>query len=273
MVTGVRGDLARSALRGTRFHDVRWVAETGSTNRDLLELARGGAADGVVLVADHQTAGRGRLDRSWVAPPDASLLMSVLLRPRIDPADAPLLTVAMALAVAATPAAREVSARVKWPNDVVVDGEPPRKLAGILAESLVDGSSDDRGGLAVVVGVGVNVDWPTPLPPELDELSTTATALNLETGTKVDREELLVEVLRGLERRCDDLESGDAAGLVRAAREASATLGRRVRADLGASRVEGIAVDLDDRGDLVVEDDVGQRHVVVAGDVIHLRGA
>ncbi|HVN50564.1 MAG TPA: biotin--[acetyl-CoA-carboxylase] ligase, partial [Acidimicrobiales bacterium] len=177
----MRGDLARSELRGTRFEHVRWVSETGSTNHDLLDQARLGAPDGTVLVADHQTAGRGRLDRSWVAPPDASLLVSVLLRPRLEPPDAPLLTVAMALAVAGTAAGRDAGARVKWPNDVVVDGEPPRKLAGVLAESLVAAGS----GLAVVVGVGVNVDWPTPLPPELAALSETATALNLETGTAV----------------------------------------------------------------------------------------
>ena len=78
---GSPGELARSALVGTRFADVRWVAETGSTNADALELARQGEAEGVVLVADHQTAGRGRLGRTWQAPPGASLLCTVLLRP------------------------------------------------------------------------------------------------------------------------------------------------------------------------------------------------
>jgi len=270
MVTGVRGDPARSTPRRGRFGDVRWVAETGSTNRDLLDLARAGAPDGIVLVADHQTAGRGRLDRTWVAPPGASLLASVLVRPRLDPADAPLLTVAMALSVADADVARPARARLKWPNDVVVDGEPPRKLAGILAESVVD----PTGELAVVVGVGVNLLWPAPLPPELEALAETATALNLVTGTAVERDDVLADVLQGFERRCARLEDPDPSGraaVVDEARAVSATLGRRVRAELGPGTLDGTAVDLDERGDLVVVDDAGHRHVVVAGDVIHLR--
>src|SRR5262252_7179550 len=98
MVTGMRGDRARPALAGTRFADVRWVAETGSTNADLADLAAAGAAEGLVLVADHQTAGRGRLDRTWVSPAGSSLLLSVLLRPAIPASDAALVTLAMALA-------------------------------------------------------------------------------------------------------------------------------------------------------------------------------
>ena len=141
--------------------------------------------------ADHQTAGRGRLDRAWVAPPDGSLLLSVLVRPDVEPASVPLLTVAMALAVVEAARSRHVAARLKWPNDVVVDGDPPRKLAGILAESMVDAG----GSTAAVVGVGVNVNWPTPLPPELEALASTATALNLEAGADVDREDVLVAVL------------------------------------------------------------------------------
>src|SRR4051812_26899069 len=98
MFTAVPGDVAKRLLTGSRFADVRWVDETGSTNADLLMLARDGAPDGIVLVADHQTAGRGRAGRSWVAPPGASLLMSVLVR--LAPDTAPLATMAMGLAAA-----------------------------------------------------------------------------------------------------------------------------------------------------------------------------
>jgi len=97
MVTGMRGDHARSALAGTRFGHLRWVAETGSTNRDLLDLAAAAAPDGTVLVADHQTSGRGRLDRSWHAPPGGSLLVSVLFRLGLPVADSHLLTTAVGL--------------------------------------------------------------------------------------------------------------------------------------------------------------------------------
>jgi BirA family transcriptional regulator, biotin operon repressor / biotin---[acetyl-CoA-carboxylase] ligase len=268
----MEGDRARSLLVGTRFAGVRWVGQTGSTNRDLLDLASDGAPDGVVLVADHQTAGRGRLDRTWVAPPGASLLFSVLVRPRVDPADAPLLTVAMALAIVEAVAQFGGRVLVKWPNDVVVDGDPVRKLAGILAESMTDPS----GSLAVVVGAGINANWPTPRPAELEPLAATATALNLEVGSTVDRVDLLVAVLASLERRIGALESGGTEGrarVVAGARQASATVGRRVRADLGARAIEGTATGLDDRGDLVITDDAGDRHVIVAGDVIHLRPA
>jgi BirA family transcriptional regulator, biotin operon repressor / biotin---[acetyl-CoA-carboxylase] ligase len=270
MVTAMRGDRARSALAGTRFADLRWVAETGSTNRDLLDLASSGAPDGVVLVADHQTAGRGRLDRTWVAPAGASLLMSVLLRPAVEPADTPLLTVAMALAIVDAVTECNGLVLLKWPNDVVVDGDPVRKLAGVLAESVVD----RRGSLAVVVGAGVNLNWPDPLPDELEALAGSATALNREFGARIDQVDLLVSVLRSLERRWGAVESGGREGrnaLVAAARAASATIGRRVRADLGHRSVEGTATDLDERGDLVVVDDAGDGHVVVAGDVVHLR--
>jgi len=272
MVTGMRGDRARSALAGTRFANLRWVAETGSTNRDVVELAAAGAADGLVLVADHQTAGRGRLDRSWVAPAGASLLLSVLVRPDVDPVDAPLLTVAMALAIVDAVTERNARALVKWPNDVMVDGDPIRKVAGVLAESVID----PRGSLAVVVGAGINVNWPTPLPPELEPLAGSATALNLEVGSTVDRVDLLVSVLANLDRRWGAVESGGGEGrrrLVAAARTVSATIGHRVRADLGSRSVEGTATDLDGRGDLIVVDDHGTRHAITAGDVIHLRPA
>jgi len=166
MVTGMQGDRATSALKATRFTDIRWLPETGSTNADALELAAAGAPEGLVVVADHQTAGRGRLARTWEAPPGASLLVSVLLRPDLEPADAHLAVSAMA--IAAAEAVAEVAPLhpvLKWPNDLLVmsgakyDG---RKLGGILAEAVIEG---DRLG-AVVVGLGLNVNWPADLPAE-----------------------------------------------------------------------------------------------------------
>ena len=141
MVTCVPGGRARSALAagpGARFADVRWVAETGSTNADALELARQGEPEGIVLVADHQTAGRGRAGRTWTAPPGAGLLLSVLLRPpaAVDGPDA-----RWRWRVAAAAAVESVAGfapRLKWPNDLVWPGDgsaPDRKLAGILAEA------------------------------------------------------------------------------------------------------------------------------------------
>src|SRR6476469_4959346 len=147
---------------GPRWH-VRHFPEIDSTNRYLLDEARGGAADGLVAVADHQTAGRGRFDRRWEAPPGSSLLVSVLLRPT-PPGDGPgdasadgshraVMAVALALAEAVE-AVAGVTPGLKWPNDLVVGD---RKLAGLLAE---------REGDAVVIGAGCNVEWEA-FPPEL----------------------------------------------------------------------------------------------------------
>jgi BirA family transcriptional regulator, biotin operon repressor / biotin---[acetyl-CoA-carboxylase] ligase len=267
MVTGMRGDRARSDLAGTRFADVRWVAETGSTNRDLLDLAAGGGADGVVLVADHQSAGRGRLDRSWHAPADGSLLLSVLFRPTST--DAHLLTTAVGVAAAeACRMVADVAPLLKWPNDLVVAGADGvvRKLSGILAESTVtDGRLD-----VVVVGLGLNVNWPDPESGELpDDLASTATALNHVCGHLVDREELLVVLLQRLDHWCRQ----PAAELVSRYRSLSATIGARVRVDLGTEQVVGVAAEVTDSGSLLVDVDDGPRREIVVGDVVHLRPA
>src|SRR3954449_7504897 len=122
MFTGVAGDRARARLAGTRFADVRWVPETGSTNADALALARDGAPEGLVVVADHQTAGRGRLDRRWEAPPGSSLLVSVLLHApaQSGPQEAHRAVTAAAVALArAVRTVAGVDAGMKWPNDVV----------------------------------------------------------------------------------------------------------------------------------------------------------
>jgi BirA family biotin operon repressor/biotin-[acetyl-CoA-carboxylase] ligase len=234
--------------------DVLWLAEVDSTNRYVLDAARSGAADGLVVVADRQTAGRGRLGRTWEAPEtaEASLLVSVLLRPALPPDERHL--VVMAAAVAMTYAlwiATGVVPSVKWPNDLLVGD---RKLAGILAEA-----ADD----AVVVGIGVNLDWPS-VPPELAGI---ATACNLEGGRPTERGILLREFLSQYERFLADPDRTRAEY-----RERLATLGRRVRVERAADTVVGIAVDVDDAGHLLVETENGTE-TVTAGDVVHLREA
>jgi BirA family transcriptional regulator, biotin operon repressor / biotin---[acetyl-CoA-carboxylase] ligase len=237
-------------LVGTRFRDIRRFARIDSTNRYL--LAERGAAEGVVAVADEQTAGRGRHGRTWSAAPGAALLVSVLLRPQLPSHRMHLVT--LAAAVAATDAVGSVAglaARVKWPNDVVVDD---RKLAGILAEG--DGAG------AVVVGMGLNVRGDA-FPAELSDL---ATAVDLHSATPVDRSELLAAWLRALDAQLDDMN-----GVVAAAAARSATLGRRVRVELAHEQVWGTAARLTEDGFLVLRTDDGPERVVTAGDVVHLR--
>lgn len=284
MVTCVPGGRARSALMtgpGQRFADVRWVAETGSTNADLMELAREGEPEGIVLVADHQTAGRGRAGRTWTAPPEASLLLSILLRP--PPAVMDLTTMAVAVSAAvAVESLAGVAPRLKWPNDLVWPGDgsaPDRKLAGILAEADWPPSSSISAGwkpptpgerAVVVVGIGLNVSWPAQLPEDLAEV---AVAINHIVTAPVDREDLLIALLSALEPRYGSLCAGNRADLLAEWRDRSATLGRRVRVDLGADEVEGTAVDVTRDGHLVVEALDGQRRTFAVGDVVHLRSA
>lgn len=283
------GARARAALAGTRFADVRWLAETGSTNADVLALARQGEPEGIVVVADHQTAGRGRRGRSWDAPPGASLMGTVLLRP---PARVVGVTT-MAVAVAATEAVEALTgvvARLKWPNDLVWPGDgsrDDRKLAGILAEADWPAGSSIAGGwsepgpterVVVAVGLGLNVAWGDRMP---DDLRSTAVALDaiVSPGSVPEREDLLVALLTALDRWYglilggDDSEQGeDGVARLRARwRERSATLGRRVRVDLGTDDLVGRAVDVTAEGHLVVETIEGERRTIAVGDVVHLR--
>jgi BirA family biotin operon repressor/biotin-[acetyl-CoA-carboxylase] ligase len=219
-----------------------------------------------VLVADEQSAGRGRLGRTWESAPGSSLLVSVLLRPDLSPADAHLATVCAALAaVDACSKVAGVEAGIKWPNDLVVDD---RKLAGLLTEAIVAGSRLE----ALVVGMGLNVRWPDPMP---GDLAATATSLNHATaagdGGQVDRDAVLDAWLPAFGSGLARL--GDVQGRAFVAdrhRQACVTLGRPVRVERGTDELLGTAVDLTVEGHLVVDD--GQtRHVVAVGDVVHLR--
>ncbi len=281
MVTCVPGGRARSALAGgpgTRFADVRWEPETGSTNADAMELARQGEPEGIVLVADHQTAGRGRAGRSWVAPPEASLLASILLRPPGPAAE--LVTMAVAVSAAAAIArVAGVEARLKWPNDLVWPGDGSahdRKLAGILAEADWPATAPTSAGwrapashdrTAVVVGIGINVSWPHDVPEELADVMV---AISHLASRPVDREDVLIALLEELGPRYEALVGGDRS-LLGEWRSRSATLGRHVRVDLGADDVEGKAVDITEEGHLVVDTVEGPQRVFAVGDVVHLR--
>ena len=253
-------DLERSLLREPGlWTSLRVVESVGSTNAEVAALARGGAAAGTVLVAEEQTAGRGRLDRVWAAPARSGLTFSVLLRPVGVGAASwgwfPLLAgVAVAEAVAAL---AELDVRLKWPNDVLVGD---RKLAGILAERVDD---------AVVLGVGLNVSLRAgelPVP--------TATSLLLEESAVVDRSPVLLAVLRSIGKRYDELvrASGDpeVSGLRSAYLTLCSTVGRSVRVELPGGRVvAGTAVDVDTSGRLVVQTPDGTEPIG-AGDVVHV---
>ena len=254
----------------TPWSDVRAVPTTGSTSSDVADLARDGTPEGLVLLAAHQSEGRGRLGRSWTAPPGTSLACSALLRPEAVPVSRwSWLSLLAGVAVAeAVDDVSGVSALLKWPNDVLVGD---RKLAGILAERI-----ETPSGHAVVLGIGVNV---TARREDLPE-GGTSLAAEVAGGTGENPVGLaLVPVAVGLLRRLGEGYrawtgvSGDpAGGLAEDYRRRCGTLGRRVRADLpGGTHVEGTAVDLDAAGRLVVRVVDGRQVIVGAGDVVHLR--
>lgn len=279
-------DLVKCGPAGTRFAEVRHFGRIDSTNRYLLDVARRRPVEGVVAVADHQTAGRGRLGRRWEAPPGANLLVSVLLLPRLGLEQLHLCNVAVALATAeACRRTASLEPMLKWPNDLVVG---TRKLAGILAETAPVAASPSTPGRAVVVGAGINVAWPpadderdkspaTEPPGDAsrrvpDELRLSATSIRREIGKDVGRAELLELLLVDLERRLGQLdEEGGAARLAVEYRRRCATLGQVVQVTTATDELRGEAVDITPDGHLVV--DVGACFTTVsAGDVIHLRG-
>ncbi len=238
------------------------MAEAGSTNALVGARASEGADAGLVIVAEHQTSGRGRLDRSWEVPERAALTFSVLVRPEIEPAAWPWLPLLTGYAVHAALDDRADGIGLKWPNDIVVEtADGTAKLAGILVERV-----DTPTGPAAVLGVGINIhQTPAELPIEA------ATSLEQLVEGVPDRTEVLATVLASLDALFPLLSDTDA--LRRAYAGECVTLGKTVRVDVPAGEpLTGTAVDIDAGGRLVV--DTGTAEVPVgAGDVIHVRAA
>ncbi|MCZ4609785.1 biotin--[acetyl-CoA-carboxylase] ligase [Streptomyces sp. Lzd4kr] len=262
--------LRRGLVReGGLWRRVEVVERTGSTNTDLVDLATAGKAEeGTVLVAEEQTAGRGRLDRDWTAPPRSGLFFSVLLNPSEVPVTRwgwlPLLT-GVAVATGLSRAAG-VDTALKWPNDVLVTvGGEERKTGGILAER--------AGEAGVVIGVGINVSL------RADELPVPqAASLALAGAASTDRDPLLRGMLRSLEDWYGRWRAavGDplVSGLQETYAAGCATLGRTVRAELPGDRtITGEAVAIDGDGRLVLATEEGVQEPVGAGDIVHLRPA
>ncbi|GAA0388103.1 biotin--[acetyl-CoA-carboxylase] ligase [Acrocarpospora corrugata] len=262
-----RPPLSQAALQsalvrpGSLWSAVKVVERTGSTNADLANAARENIREGAILVAESQFAGRGRLGRSWTAPPRSGLTFSVLLRPDVPTARQGWLPLLFGLAAATGVRAHTgVDVRLKWPNDLLV-GE--RKLAGVLAE---------RVDSAVVVGMGLNVTMRQEELP-VDR----ATSLLLAGAPSLNRGELLIAVLRELEARYREWvdANGDveACGSRAAYLAGSATVGREVRVELPGERVLiGEATGIDRAGYLVVRSE-GTDHKLSVGDVVHVRPA
>ena len=238
-----------------------FLPETTSTNGVALGLADEGAPEWTVIAAGHQTAGRGRLGRSWASAPGRSLLFSMVLRPPLPPDRAPLVSLLAAAAmVEAIPRPGTDPVRAKWPNDLLA-GE--RKVGGILPEARVEGGRI----VHLVVGVGLNVSMTEEDFPE--EILVTATSLALE-GVDVSPPELLGAFLETFRAAYRPIDPDFGAHVVARYQPVCATVGRRVRArTVDGSEAEGIAVEISEDGSLVLEGPRG-REAVAFGEVVHL---
>ena len=262
MPADVRRAFAAVAARlGPIGHRVYWIESTASTNDVAAHLGESGAEEGTTVVAEQQTAGRGRHGRVWFSPPGAGLYVSVIVRPGMELANdenpAALLTIASGVAIAeAVRAVTGLPAEIKWPNDVLVGG---RKLAGILAEAAVQAGALQF----IVVGFGVNLR-PAAYPAGL---ASRATSIEAESTRPADRALVLAEILAALGERYADLRAGRFDAILSAWRQLASSLpGARVEWDSPAGVVRGRAQDIDRHGALLVR--VGERiERLIAGDV------
>ncbi|MGE3308532.1 MAG: biotin--[acetyl-CoA-carboxylase] ligase [Limisphaerales bacterium] len=239
--------------------DIRVFQETGSTSDVLERLARDGVREGLVVFAESQTRGRGRLGRPWVSPPGRGIWFSVLLRPLLRPQAATRLTVAAAIALARA-IRREIPLKpeIKWPNDVMIHG---RKVAGVLTE--LSGELDSVRHL--ILGIGVNANLVRDdFPPDLHA---SATSLRLELGRPIDRAALAAALLEELDAAYDCVTDDRFAPLADEWSAQCTTLGRDVSVVTGNRRIHGLAEALDSEGALLVRTEHGRLERIVGGDV------
>ncbi len=245
------GEYLGDAVIGNRIH---YVQNTGSTMDDARELARNGAREGAVVVAEEQNKGRGRFNRAWVSPPGLNLYFTVILRP--EPSQLPYMNMAATLAVFDTAAQfAGLQPAVKWPNDVRIGG---RKLSGILIETEFEG---DRLAHALVgIGINVNLDVSEHL-----EIADTATSLRSESGREFDRSDALRSALANLDAWYARVRAGES--LTRRWAATLETLGKRVEFRWRDQILVGMAESVDDQGNLTILQPDGERVTVVAGEV------
>ena len=255
-VNRVRDGLAADRL-GTEFH---YFAEIDSTNTYARRLAEQGAREGGLVIAESQTGGRGRRGKRWVSPANVNLYFSVVLRPKLAPARAPLITLMAAVALAETLQwFLPVPPVIKWPNDILVDG---RKLAGILTEASCGTEQVDF----VILGIGVNVNYSLDLMPE--EIRQGATSISIVRQKTISREDFLRRLIQHLDRCYGEIEENGFAPLAPRWEAYFGLRGQRVRIELLDEVMVGTAKGIDEDGALLLEDDHRELQRVIAGDVV-----
>jgi BirA family biotin operon repressor/biotin-[acetyl-CoA-carboxylase] ligase len=237
--------------------DIRVFEQTTSTNDIAARLAQDGVKEGVVIFAESQSKGRGRLGRSWISPPRKGLWFSILLRPNMRPQAATQLTVAAATALArAIQQQTEIEPDIKWPNDILIGG---KKVAGILTELTAE--LERVKDIVLGIGVDVNID---EFPADLRKI---ATSLKIETGSNVDRPALAAAMLRELDRDYARICAGEFAEVAEEWQERCTTIGEEVSIRLGDRVVRGLAESLDSEGAMLLRTEHGHLERIIGGDV------
>jgi len=250
----------RSRLTGRIIgRRLRVLAEIGSTNDAAMAAGHAGEPEGLAILADRQTSGRGRRGRSWASLPGVGIWTSILLRPPVSPLQAPLLTLMAGLATAdAIASVARVEPLMKWPNDLLLDG---RKVVGILTEMTTTGQRIGH----VAIGIGINVHQGREDFPE--SVRETATSIDLAAGCRVERGEVAATLYDSLDRWYAAACGDGTSMILQAARARTSTLGKPVTVDTGEAQWQGTAVDLDEDGALLVLDSRGAVQRVLAADV------
>lgn len=242
---------------------IQFYQQLDSTNLTAMELALGDAPEGTAVLAEEQLRGRGRGNRSWHSPAGVGIYCSIILRPRLLPAKAQLITLMTAVAIVKAIAQETgLSPRIKWPNDILLND---RKVAGILLESKVSSQQIEH----AVIGFGINVNHTSADLPRAPMFK--ASSLRMELGKPVERGALVAAIFAEIEGSYTMLQQEDVAMILEEWRHFSATLGQPIRVWQQGKVTEGIAVDINEEGGLVVKVIDESMMVVHAGDVEHLR--
>ncbi|HEY3762695.1 MAG TPA: biotin--[acetyl-CoA-carboxylase] ligase [Verrucomicrobiae bacterium] len=251
--------LARLGKTKVIGRDIRVFEETTSTNDVIEKLARDGVAEGVVVFAESQTRGRGRLGRKWISPARKGLWFSILLRPNLRPQETTQLTVASAVALRrAIVAQTQLKPEIKWPNDILIGG---KKVCGILTEM----SAELDRIRYIILGIGLDVNLnANELPAELKK---TATSLKIETGEAVSRAELATAILAELDKVYAAIGAGKFENIADEWEEHCATIGKDVTVQIGDRKIRGNAESLDDTGALLLRTEYGRLEPIFGGDV------
>lgn len=245
-------------------HEVLFFDKVTSTNRIALEMASDGLPGGIVILAEEQSKGKGRLGRSWFSPPECNIILSILLRPCLPMREYPLFSPVTAVGVIdGIDNATGIQAGIKWPNDIMV-GE--KKVGGVLLES---GAGGDQAVLVVGLGINANLNQ-TDFP---DELQSSATSLREILGQEIDRTVLVIALLEGIARQVTELQTGHKTAVLQAVKARCQTLGKKIRVKTAKKVFEGWAEEIESDGVLRIRMGDQSRRRILTGEITHLRDA